>query len=305
MTSFITRSISIRLVKVLGDVVQATLPSQPDILPSGSGQELQTFDLSGLRSSVVINNDSGLLSMTSMQLRVFGMDKDLMDLFSTYNKELIKLSGDQVVLSISENGGPLTTIFTGNISAAFIDYNSAPDVSFNISAVSALEKKVQPAAAIGFQGEVDVASKIESLAKQIGYSFEGNGVTAKLFNQYLDGSIIQQIYKLANAANLSCLIENGKVAIWPAKSNRQLPALSVGPQTGLVGYPTFTPVGIMIKTLFNPDLKCGRLVNITSDILKANGTWIVQICDHELSTMTPDGPWFTNCTLISKGLLVG
>lgn len=304
MSSFVTRSISIRLVKQTVSTLSAEIGGQ--VFPDTEGSiTLTPFDLTGLRSQLIINNDAGLLSMTAMQLRVFGMDKTLMDMFSTYARELIKLRGDQVVISVSENKGPYTTIFSGNISAAFIDYNSAPDVSFNISAISAMEKKVQPAAAIGFSGEIDVASKIESLAKQINYAFEGNGVTAKLYNQYLDGSIVQQIYKLSNAAKLSCLIENEKVTIWPANSNRQLPSILVSPETGMVGYPSFTPVGIMIRTLFNPDLKPGRLVELKSDIVKANGTWIVQVCDHELSTMTPDGPWFTNCTLIQKGLLIG
>jgi len=41
----------------------------------------------------------------------------------------------------------------------------------------------------------------------------------------------------------------------------------------------------------------GRTINLTSIIPKANGKWVIFESTHELSTLTPDGPWFTTVKL--------
>ena len=73
--------------------------------------------------------------------------------------------------------------------------------------------------------------------------------------------------------------------------------IDVSPQNGLVGYPTYYPSGFIIKTEFNPQIIVGRTVNLTSQIPKANGSWVIFDSTHELSTLTPDGPWFTTAKL--------
>ena len=73
--------------------------------------------------------------------------------------------------------------------------------------------------------------------------------------------------------------------------------IDVSSKNGLVGYPTYNDIGFSIKVEFNPDMINGRTVNLTSIIPKANGKAPIQESVHELSTLTPDGPWFTTVVL--------
>jgi len=48
-----------------------------------------------------------------------------------------------------------------------------------------------------------------------------------------------------------------------------------------------------VKSEFKPTVTNGRMINLTSGIPKANGLFPIIQSTHEISTLTPDGPWFT------------
>jgi hypothetical protein len=102
---------------------------------------------------------------------------------------------------------------------------------------------------------------------------------------------------VARAAAFPLVIENGTVTIWPNDGTRDDVVIELGPKTGLVGYPTFWEAGFVVKSEFNPLIANGRAVKLTSSIPKANGSWPTQNVTHELSTLSPDGPWFTTARL--------
>ena len=73
--------------------------------------------------------------------------------------------------------------------------------------------------------------------------------------------------------------------------------IDVSAETGLVGYPTYNDIGFSIKTEFNQNLINGRTVNLKTIIPKANGKAPIQDSTHEISTLSPEGPWFTTVVL--------
>ena len=66
----------------------------------------------------------------------------------------------------------------------------------------------------------------------------------------------------------------------------------------MVGYPVFWELGIIVTSLYNPEIQIGRQMNIISSIPNANGLWKIIRVQHELTTMIAKGPWFTTATLI-------
>ena len=92
-------------------------------------------------------------------------------------------------------------------------------------------------------------------------------------------------------------IDKNVVSIWANDGTRDDMVIDVSSKNGLVGYPTYNDIGFSIKVEFNPDMINGRTVNLTSIIPKANGKAPIQESVHELSTLTPDGPWFTTVVL--------
>ncbi|WP_019573363.1 baseplate hub protein [Curvibacter lanceolatus] len=269
-------------------------------LPNGA----DTLDLEGHRVEAIIDNPGGGLAVGSLNMRVYGMRLADMNTFSTDGLNALAVRGDSVTVSAGNEGGQIHQVFEGTITAAFIDFAGIPDVAFNVQAQAGFLFKVKPAAPNEGKGTVDVAAKIQTIAASIGFGFKNNGVTSQLSNQYLYGTAIDQIRTLADAARIACNIENGIVSIWPNNGLSDSTILSISPDNGMVGYPAFTPTGIAVRAEFRPEMQLGRTVRVKSLIAKACGDWKVQSMRHELSTMTPGGPWFSTCSLTQSGLYV-
>lgn len=273
-----------------------------DVLSSNG---TNTLDLTGYQCELNVSNPGAVLVTQSIQMRIYGMTPADMNQFSTDGLMALAARGDQVIVSAGDVGGNIRQIFSGSITAAYSDYSNMPDVAFIVSAQAAFYHKIQPSDANSFKGEVDVASLISGLCKQINYTFYNNGVQTSVTDQYLKGSIIEQINKICDVAGVASAIEGTNVYIWPNSGTRDNQSFTISPENGMVNYPTFTPMGIQVKTLFNSDLQTGRQIIVKSSIPKAaKDDWVVQNATHDLSTLTNDGPWFTIINLAKRGLVI-
>jgi hypothetical protein len=262
------------------------------------------IELTGHRAEVVVTNPGGTMAYGLMHMRVFGMTLSDMNALSTDGMQSLYVRGDQVFVSAGDIDGIVRQIFAGTIMSAYIDFSAQPEVSFNIQASAGFYHKIKPAAPNSWES-IDVATAIEGIAASINFGFSNpKGVSKILHNQYLSGTAINQIQTLASAADIPCAIENNIVSLWPNDSNRDDIVVDIGPNSGLVGYPSFEPYGISVKTEFNPELIIGRQVNIGSLVSKASGAWNVHKSTHELSTLMPGGPWFTALGLARTGYYV-
>jgi hypothetical protein len=134
---------------------------------------------------------------------------------------------------------------------------------------------------------------MQSLATQMGLSFENSGVDVKLSFPYFYGSARNQAFFVAYHAGINWIIDNRTLAIWPAGGARGGQVPEVSPATGMVGYPAFVDQGIQVTTLFNPSIGYGSKVHVKSSILPPTGNWAVYSLDHDLEANMPGGKWFT------------
>ena len=133
---------------------------------------------------------------------------------------------------------------------------------------------------------------MSAMAQKAGFQFENNGVNLRLQNPYFGGTAVQQIHALAEAAGIEHLMDKGTLSIWPTSGNRSGDPTVISPQTGLVSYPQFNSMGIIIRTLFQPSLDYGKLFKVQSSIQPACKTWRVYKLEYSLASETPNGPWF-------------
>lgn len=272
-----------------------------DEFGEGLGNEVM---YSGLRAEASINNVAGA-SLNSIQLRVYGMSEAVMSKLSTLGVNVITTRRNIVTVFAGDNVSGRSQVFQGTISRAWSDYRGAPDVSFNVEAYAGFYEQVKAVAVNSYSGSTDVATVIQSLASSMGFAFKNNGVTAKLASPYLAGSAVTQIKDCAEHAGINYDISNGRVEIWPAGGKRDDQTVLLSPLTGLVGYPAFSSVGIDIQAEFNVDIAIGRSISVQSAIPQACGDdWHCQISRHELSSMSPGGPWFTYASLAKAGYYV-
>jgi hypothetical protein len=256
-----------------------------------------TLELDGLRCEAIITNPGGYSAYGQLQLRVFGMTLDQMNQYSSTGTNMVAVQNQNITVSAGNVGGQITQVFSGTLIRSFIDFSGIPDVSFSCAAIAGYFQKASPAAPNSYQGAQNAEDIISALASSIGYQFQNNGAHAVLQNQYLSGSVVDQIMTVARAAALPIVIENNTVTIWPNSGVRDDTMIDLGPGNGLVGYPVYWEAGFIVRSEFNQNIANGRTINLTSTIPKANGSWPIQTVTHELSSVTPDGPWFTTAKL--------
>ena len=303
-TSFVKR-----LLKL--DVKLAPNPgtNQPNTFAE-SGTDTVTIE--GARMSARVSN-SGTPSGAQASVDIWGLTPSLMNQLSTLGLAFNLVAKNTLTISAGDDVNGMTTVFAGTIMAAYADYNSMPSVPFKFECNAGVIDAVAPAVPASFPGPVDVATVMSGFARLLGYGFENNGVTTQLPPSYFSGNVRTQMQACAAAAGINAEVVNGNVlAIWPKGGSRTsvtlVPILSK--DSGMIGSPAFTQQGIIVKTVFNPQIAFGGKVQVLSTVLNgiqqaqqaknqtfktpSNSIWAVYKLDHALDSLVPKGQWMSS-----------
>jgi hypothetical protein len=267
---------------------------------AGGGNTLQIGYPS--RISARIGN-AGPPSQGQLDLAVYGMSLSDMNQLTQLGTQINLVGQNTVIVSAgnADDTNSMAKVFEGTVAYAWMDAQDQPNVVFRAQAYAGLYHKVAPAASTSINGSADVVTLMQKFASQMGLSFENNGVSAKVSSPYYSGSLMMQAQACAQAAGIEMDVANGTLAIWPTNGSRQGSPIDISPQTGMIGYPIVNQGGIRVKTLFNPSLKRGGTINVTSQITPASGKWNVLNLDIDLEAMVPGGNWYTEMTASRLG----
>ena len=254
-----------------------------------------TVVLSGHRTLVSIAAFGGD-SQGEAQVRIFGLSLDIINQLTTIGPIMTEIRGKNLIdIAAGDENGTLSTIYKGTILNAWGDFKSAPDVGLNIIAYAAMRPALAPVDPTSYEGGANVSDIMQSLATKAQLNFINHDVNVVLSSPYLPGSALDQIRDCANAAGIDYIIENGTLSIWPRGGFRDGEIPVVSPQSGMIGYPTFSSQGVLIQTEFLPTARVGGKITVeNSEIIMANGTWVIFQASHEISSELPDGPWFSS-----------
>lgn len=230
------------------------------------------------------------------QIRIMGMKLD--DMANLTTLSFMPLSTPRNVLELyagenSESSLPL--VFSGEITLAFADFSAAPDIIFDVTAMTGSYPMQIALAPTSVKDSLPVADVISKLADSAGYSFRNEGVSGSLKNAVLSGSPLEQIYSAARQVGAKIIIDDNSVILIPIDKPRSGEVAILSDDSGLIGYPSFNNTGIVCKCLYNPNLKIGGAVQIKSVVPKATGQWMVTKLTHSLSAYNPrGGEWSSN-----------
>lgn len=254
-----------------------------------------TIVISGHRTMVSIAAFGGD-SQGEAQVKIFGLTLDLINQLTTIGPIMTEIRGKNLIdIAAGDEDGTLSTIYTGTILNAWGDFKSAPDVGLNIIAYSAMRAALAPVAPTSYSEGVSVTTAMADLALKAQLNFISHDVDVVIPSSYFPGSALDQIRSCANAAGIDYIIEFGTLSIWPKNGSRagEIPVIS--PESGMIGYPTFSSQGVLLECEFLPNVRVGGKVTVEkSSIPMANGTWVVFQAAHNISSELPDGPWFTS-----------
>ena len=269
---------------------------------SFAGTSSNVVTLSGLRVSATVVKSGGA-GMTVAQLRVLGMSPSLMQQLSTYGAPIDFATQATVQVSAGDDATGMSIVSVGNITSAIADFEQAPEVSFTIAAHTGLIDAIKTAKPTSINGGADAAQIMSRLAQTMGYQFENNGVSVQLSCPYFAGTARMQAQECAEAGDFNWIIDNSTLAIWPKNGVRKGTLVVVSPQTGMVGFPKFMNQGVVVKTLYNPDIRYGSVIKVESSLQSACGLWGVTQMVYELESETPGGAWFMTMQALSPNFV--
>ena len=261
-----------------------------------------TITLQGFRATADIDKAGGMM-MGTLRAKIYGVKQSDMNSVTTLQWKTGTLIPNTVEVYASD-GPAETLVFAGNIVNAWADYQSMPDVFLHIQAQSAFFNALKAIPPRSFKGGVDVASVMAQIARDLGYTFENNGVTTRLVDVYLPNTGMEQAKDLARAAGCDLYLDDKILAITPPNVPRKVIIPLISPASGLVGYPTFDGVGVNFQTLFNPAITFGGSIKLETDVQQAAGEWVVTSVGHRLESEKPGGAWFSNVRGNQNGLAV-
>lgn len=317
--AFVQRQISVTLTladgsTVIGQNVQAT---KTPLAFSGGASTLtlnasEADPTNQLRISVHMDVPGGNAFAKAM-ITIYGMTESEMAAASTYSKFPLINKGASVTVMAGDAKGGMFLAFKGTIQKAWAAYNEQPEVGFRIESQAGLDAAMTVIAPTSVKGTTTAAAMLQSLAKQIGYSFENNsGIAGPRTNPYHRGSVRDQITAICAVSRLQLSMLNNTVAIWPSGQPRNLGAQAVNGTNGtavtisyldstMIGYPEFYAAGIFAKALYNPGFVQGVLITVVSTLTPACGKWGVNTLAHDIEANVPGGKWETIMQLSVPG----
>jgi len=297
--------------------------------PTFSGTGGNQVTLSNSRVSVRIRN-AGSGTQNQAQVRIYGLAPSLMNELATLGVAFNIVPKNTITIMAGDTY-PLSTVFVGTIWAAYGNYDEAPDVPFTFECTAGVAQLTANAAPTSFTQATSAADVMQSIAQKMGLNFENNNVNAMLRSgggggPYFKGSLWQQARMCAEAGNFYWGVFNGvTLAIWPKggfRSAPPTPVIAPPPLGEMIGYPAFTQSGLIVRSVFNPQIVFGGQIQVQSSLLSGiasaqqgiaaqqisnlkvggtfapykfatDGIWAVNKVDMDLDSQVPGGQWMT------------
>jgi hypothetical protein len=233
-----------------------------------------------------------------LSLRIYGLTLSRMNQLTTIGPIMTSRRGkNRVTVMAYEDDATPSMLFDGSIDTAWGDFQGAPDIVLHVTALSAGVAAVKSVTPSSYKGSVDVVEILGDLATLAGFSELSNPNNAvsgiRLSDPYFKGSALEQIRQCATAANIPYTDDRGILDRWPLGGSRVADVPIIGPETGLVGYPTFSSNGLGVQCIYHPGVLMGGQINVKSSLSVANGLWNVFSVGHTLESERPGGAWFT------------
>ena len=256
------------------------------------GTNNNTLILENLRVSTRVQGVARLT--TQADIRIFGMKAADMDALTVAwaNPPVVL---DHLVILEADSGKGYVQVFKGTIIEAQPNYGSAPNVSFDLLAVTGYFQKINPAEPTSYPASADIGTIAARFATQMNLAFENGGAFGTLSEgAYFWGSLWDQLAQACEATNTDFYVFGDKLLITAAgEPSTDQPAVILTPQSGLIGYPAYERSGLLVTAIFDPAFLFGVPLEIKSSVPSATGRWYPFSLAHFLESNMPKGQWMT------------
>lgn len=265
--------------------IRVTIILAEDEFESGSNTKV----IEGLAVTVDVDK-AGLPDKNSAKIVIYNMAMKDMEKLTFLAFRPLQKRKNKILVEAGNVGEKLGLVFKGDITSAYPDFNSGPDIPFEIEAMTAGWSYQIADSPTSIDGEQDVATLMEQFATEAGFGFVNNSVSATVKNTTFTGSPVSKAQQLAQEVNIELLIDDETFTIqtW---DNPRGDAVLLSAASGMIGYPSFTQDGVSARSFYNPKLRLGGQVKIQSVVPKASGYWKLTKLSHNLSAYGASPQW--------------
>lgn len=265
------------------------------------GTNSNTLVLTNLRVAAKVKAVARLA--TNLELKIWGMQfKDMNAMTVVFANPPVVLD-HVVILEAKDNADPdpqrgWTKVFSGTIKEAQPNFEGAPDVSFDIAAMTGYFQKIDPVPPTSYPFQVDIGVAADDIIRRMGFTpvidESANGV---LTNPYFSGTLYDQLAQACAAANADFYFQNDTVLVIAANTPRRAaPAVILNKESGLVGYPSYSGAGLEIRALWNAAFACASPIELSTIVPAATGRWYPFSLLHIMYAGVPKSQWLTQLT---------
>jgi hypothetical protein len=268
--------------------IRVTIILAEDEFESGSNTKV----IEGLAVTVDVDK-AGLPDKNSAKIVIYNLAMKDMEKLTFLAFRPLQKRKNKILVEAGNVGEKLGLVFKGDITSAYPDFNSGPDIPFEIEAMTAGWSYQIADSPTSIDGEQDVATLMEQFATEAGFGFVNNSVSATVKNTTFTGSPVSKAQQLAQEVNIELLIDDETFTIqtW---DNPRGDAVLLSAASGMIGYPSFTQDGVSARSFYNPKLRLGGQVKIQSVVPKASGYWKLTKLSHNLSAYGASPQWQSN-----------
>ena len=163
-----------------------------------------------------------------------------------------------------------------------VTVSQPPDITITMQTYTGELEKTQTSIRSG--GETIRLSVLsQQIANGLGLNLIFEATDKNIGNYSYSGGKLNEIKKLNEAGNVNAYIDDVNLVVRNKNTALKGHEVNISQEKGMIGTPTINERGVMIKTLFNSDIKIGSLINIKSLLNpNATGSWVVNKITYDL-----------------------
>ena len=214
----------------------------------------------------------------------------------------------QIVLSVGRESYGTFVLFSGDMIGANV--TQPPDIGLIFRAATG-------AATIGYANAIaaspsatflsicqQVAANISAASPlPVVLDFQSQFGNKIIGNYQFTGGVTNQVNKLMELEDVTAYIENGKLVVRDIGVPRQDVPIQINSQTGMIGVPQITELGVRVKMLIKNNVILGSPVTVTSVLNPmANGNFYVIKLAFEVASRDTPFYWIMDLTPANNAL---
>lgn len=245
----------------------------------------------------------GLPDKNKASVTIYGISLEDMEQFTVLAFRPLEYRKNKMRIRAGDKGGNVAQVFVGDIMSAFADFGNAPNVCFRVEAQTGLFAALTPSDPETVQGEAKASDIISKVAGETGFGFTSSGdESVQLRDTVLQGTPWDKAAAAAQQVGRELIVDDETMVLIDDTGMRlDANPVTLSPETGMIGYPSFTSEGISARSLFNPNIVYAAELNIQSVVPKSAGSWRIIKVVHNLSAnKAGGGPWETAVEAVTR-----